>query len=61
MSALRDTGWAKLNLTLQVLGRRPDGFHELRSLVAFAAFGDAPVLLGLVPVLLLWEKLLPTG
>lgn len=24
---------AKVNLTLEVLGRRPDGFHELRSLV----------------------------
>jgi 4-diphosphocytidyl-2-C-methyl-D-erythritol kinase len=40
MSALRDTGWAKLNLTLEVLGRRPDGFHELNSLVAFAQLGD---------------------
>jgi 4-diphosphocytidyl-2-C-methyl-D-erythritol kinase len=40
MPALRDTGWAKLNLTLQVLGRRSDGFHEIRSLVAFAGFGD---------------------
>lgn len=28
---------AKINLTLEVLGRRPDGFHEIRSLVAFAA------------------------
>ena len=27
---------AKLNLTLEVLGRRPDGFHEIRSLVSFA-------------------------
>ncbi|MFT3732285.1 MAG: 4-(cytidine 5'-diphospho)-2-C-methyl-D-erythritol kinase [Hyphomicrobium sp.] len=27
---------AKINLTLEVLGRRPDGYHELRSLVAFA-------------------------
>lgn len=26
----------KVNLTLKVLGRRPDGFHELESLVAFA-------------------------
>ena len=40
MTALRDTGWAKLNLTLEVLGRRPDGFHELNSLVAFARLGD---------------------
>lgn len=40
MTALRDTGWAKLNLTLSVLGRRPDGFHELDSLVAFAGIGD---------------------
>ena len=40
MTALRDTGCAKLNLTLDVLGRRADGFHELRSLVAFASLGD---------------------
>ena len=38
--ALRDIGRAKLNLTLEVLGRRADGFHELRSLVAFADLGD---------------------
>ena len=40
MTALRDTAWAKLNLTLEVLGRRADGFHELQSLVAFAGLGD---------------------
>jgi 4-diphosphocytidyl-2-C-methyl-D-erythritol kinase len=40
MPALRDTAWAKLNLTLEVLGRRADGFHELESLVAFAGLGD---------------------
>ncbi len=28
---------AKINLTLEVLGRRGDGYHELRSLVAFAS------------------------
>lgn len=28
---------AKVNLTLKVLGRRPDGYHELESLVAFAS------------------------
>lgn len=31
---------AKVNLTLEVLGRRPDGYHELASLVAFANLGD---------------------
>lgn len=32
---------AKVNLTLHVLGRRHDGYHELESLVAFAATGDS--------------------
>jgi len=40
MTVHRDIAWAKINLTLEVLGRRPDGFHELRSLVAFAGLGD---------------------
>jgi 4-diphosphocytidyl-2-C-methyl-D-erythritol kinase len=40
MTALREAARAKLNLTLEVLGHRADGYHELRSLVAFAAFGD---------------------
>jgi len=31
---------AKVNLTLRVLGRRPDGYHEIESLVAFASVGD---------------------
>jgi 4-diphosphocytidyl-2-C-methyl-D-erythritol kinase len=31
---------AKVNLTLKVLGRRGDGYHELESLVTFAAIGD---------------------
>jgi 4-diphosphocytidyl-2-C-methyl-D-erythritol kinase len=40
MTTLRDEARAKLNLTLQVLGRRADGYHELCSLVAFAELGD---------------------
>ena len=31
---------AKVNLTLHVIGRRPDGYHDLESLVAFADVGD---------------------
>ena len=46
MTALRDTAKAKLNLTLEVLGRRADGYHEVRSLVGFTALGDS---LELVP------------
>lgn len=37
---------AKLNLTLRVKGRRPDGYHDLESVVAFAGAAD---LLELVP------------
>ena len=32
---------AKINLCLHVTGRRPDGYHELDSVVAFAEFGDS--------------------
>jgi 4-diphosphocytidyl-2-C-methyl-D-erythritol kinase len=37
---LRELARAKINLTLRVLGRRADGYHEIESLVAFAAIGD---------------------
>jgi 4-diphosphocytidyl-2-C-methyl-D-erythritol kinase len=38
---LSDLAPAKINLTLRVLGRRTDGYHELCSLVCFASSGDA--------------------
>jgi 4-diphosphocytidyl-2-C-methyl-D-erythritol kinase len=39
-AALVERAPAKINLTLRVLGPRPDGFHELESLVAFADLAD---------------------
>lgn len=35
-----ERAWAKVNLSLQVVGRRADGYHELESLVVFAEVGD---------------------
>jgi 4-diphosphocytidyl-2-C-methyl-D-erythritol kinase len=40
MSALIEYGRAKVNLTLRVIGRRVDGYHELESVVAFADCAD---------------------
>ncbi len=37
---IREAAPAKVNLFLQVAGRRPDGYHLLDSLVVFAAIGD---------------------
>jgi 4-diphosphocytidyl-2-C-methyl-D-erythritol kinase len=37
---IREPAFAKVNLTLKVLGRRSDGYHEIESLVVFASVGD---------------------
>lgn len=38
--AIRITAQAKINLTLEVLGRREDGYHELRSVFALIDLAD---------------------
>jgi 4-diphosphocytidyl-2-C-methyl-D-erythritol kinase len=40
MPALFEDGRAKVNLTLRVVGRRVDGYHDLESVVAFADCAD---------------------
>src|ERR1700704_4392969 len=40
MAVLTEDARAKVNLTLRVVGRRVDGYHDLESMVAFADCAD---------------------
>jgi 4-diphosphocytidyl-2-C-methyl-D-erythritol kinase len=40
MPGLNEDGRAKVNLTLRVVGRRTDGYHDIESMVAFADCAD---------------------
>ena len=40
MTAMHETGWAKINLALHVRARRADGYHEIETLFAFVDHGD---------------------
>ena len=40
MICLTRKAWGKLNLTLDVLGRRPDGYHALRSVMTPVSLSD---------------------
>ena len=37
---MRAAAPAKINLFLHILGKRPNGYHDMQSLVVFSAFGD---------------------
>jgi 4-diphosphocytidyl-2-C-methyl-D-erythritol kinase len=49
-AALVERAFAKVNLTLRVIRRRPDGYHDLDSVVAFARLADTVKLLPGAPL-----------
>ena len=40
MTTITQPAYAKLNLTLDILGQRPDGYHELRSVMQLTSLSD---------------------
>lgn len=41
MTRIDETAYAKINLDLRICRRRPDGYHDLDSIVTFANVGDS--------------------
>ena len=50
---------AKLNLFLHILGRRPDGYHELQTLFQFLNYGDTLTLTARTDGRIVLEQPLP--
>lgn len=50
---------AKLNLFLHILGRRPDGYHELQTLFQFLNYGDTLTLTARTDGIIVLENPLP--
>ena len=50
---------AKLNLFLHILGRRPDGYHELQTLFQFLNYGDTLTLTARTDGRIVLEQSLP--
>lgn len=40
MRSIREPAWAKINLTLDVLSKRPDGYHDLESIMQAVSLKD---------------------
>ena len=40
MMILQEKAWAKLNLTLDVIGKRADGYHDLKSVMQTVSLYD---------------------
>ena len=45
MIPLRETAYGKLNLTLDILGRRPDGYHDLEMVMCSVSLADELMLM----------------
>ena len=40
MTTLRELAYAKINITLDILGKRPDGYHDLKSIMQTVSLHD---------------------